>query len=130
MTESEFHHGEPHFVTASSFLRIDNPRGGPVRDIYGKGVPIPQGAMTEKQIKHYLEHGQIARSDGKGNIDHDRVEECLSAIICCCADEPGWESWGRPRISERLRANGFRFSNKSFGLAIKRLHNPPQPEQD
>jgi hypothetical protein len=117
---SEFHHGTPHFVTASAFNRFDNPAGGKVHDIFGAGVPVPAHVLRdEKHVEHLLRHGLIERSDGKGHVDKWRCEEALSAIICCCADDEGSESWGRPRIAERLRANGFAFSNKTLSIAVK-----------
>jgi len=126
MTETT--EGIAHYVTAGAFLRIDAPGGGRVRDFYGAGRPIPANAMTETQIRHYLDHGLIARSDGKGNVDHLRVDECLSAIIATIADEPGSEKWGRPRIAEALRAAGFKFGNETLSRAIRRFHNPPKQE--
>lgn len=130
--ETPVDYGVARYVTASAFLRIPpkGPHGGKVLDLYGAGLPIPQGAMTEAQIKHYLEHGLIEHTDGKGNVDRYRVDECLSAIICCIADEPGCESWGRPRIAEAVRRAGFKFSTETLSRAIRRFHNPPQPEQD
>jgi len=129
MTTPENEFGTPHFVTAGPFLRIP-PRGaGRNRDFYGVGKPIPDGLLTEAQIQHFLAHSLIARSDGKGHVDHGREDEALCAVIACCADEEGSESWGRPRIAERLRANGYAFSNDTLSRAIKRFKNP-LPEAD
>jgi hypothetical protein len=129
MTETT--EGVARYVTSGAFLRIDAPGGGRVRDFYGKGVPVPASAMTEKQTQHYLDHGLIERADAHGRPDHLRVDECLSAIICCIADEPGCEDWGRPRIAEAVRRAGFSFSNETLSRAIKRWKNPPAaPAQD
>jgi hypothetical protein len=117
--EAPVDYGTPRYVTAGAFLPILNPRGGKRLDIYGAGKPIPQGAMTDEQIKHWLDKGLIEHTDGKGNVDRYRVVECLSAIIACCADEEGSETWGRPRIAERLRSQGFAFQNKTLGIAIR-----------
>src|SRR5271155_1826921 len=112
MTETpetpEVDYGTPRYVTSStcSLLPIVNPRGGKRLDIYGPHRPVPAGAMTDDQIKHLLDHGLIEHADDKGRPDHLRVDECLSAIICVIADEPGCEKWGRPRIAEALRAAG------------------------
>lgn len=125
-------YGVARFVTGPGvgLLPIQNPRGGRRLDIYGPGRPVPQGVLTEQQVNHFLAHNLIERVDDKGNVDRYRVGEALSAIIACCADEEGSENWGRPRIAERLRANGFAFSNQTISLAIKRWQNPPVPEQD
>jgi hypothetical protein len=122
MTETpEVDYGTPRYVTAAASLHIVNPRGGKRLDIYGQGRPVPASAMTDEQIRHFLDKSLIEHADEHGNVDRFRAVECLSAIITCCADDEGFESWGRPRIAERLRANGFAFGNKTFGIAIKML---------
>jgi hypothetical protein len=124
MTETpEVDYGKPQFVTSCAFLPIVNPKGGKRLDIYGVGKPVPASAMTDEQIQHFLRMGMIEHTDGKGNVDRFRAVECLTAIITCCSDDEGFESWGRPRIAERLRANGFAFSNKTFGIAIRMLRS-------
>jgi hypothetical protein len=130
--EAPVDYGTPRYVTSSTchLLPIVNPRGGKRLDIYGPGKPIPDGALTAAQIKHLLDHGMISHTDGKGNVDHLRVDECLSAIIACCADEEGSETWGRPRIAERLRSQGFAFGNDTLSRAIRKWHNPPAPQED
>jgi hypothetical protein len=125
MTETEFHHGTPRYVTASSYLPIVNPRGGKRLDIYGVGKPVPASAMTHEQAQHFLRLGLIEHTDGKGNVDRFRAVECLTAIIACCSDDEGFESWGRPRIAERLRREGFAYSNKTLGIAIKMFKSDP-----
>ena len=130
-TRGTVDYGTPRYVTSSTchLLPIVNPRGGKRLDIYGPHKPIPHGALTDEQVRHLLDHGMIEHTDGKGNIDHLRVDEALSVIICCIAEEEGSESWGRPRIAEAVRRAGYRFSNETLGLAIKRWHSPPVPER-
>jgi len=135
MTEIEtgpVDYGTPRYVTSSTchLLPIVNPRGGKRLDIYGPHRPVPAGAMTAEQIRHLLEHGLIEHADADGRPDHLRVDEALSVIIACIADEEGCESWGRPRIADAVRHAGYRFSNETLGLAIKRWHSPPVPQED
>ena len=106
-----------------------NPAGGKNEDIYGKGRPIPdrivQKLMREpKTLEHLLAKGLVAYTDGKGHVDTGRCIECLSVIILLCADEEGSETWGRPRIAERLRANGYSYSNEAMSTAIRMFKNP------
>jgi hypothetical protein len=119
MTETEFHHGTPRYVTASSYLPIVNPRGGKRLDIYGVGKPVPASAMTHEQAQHFLRLGLIEHTDGKGNVDKWRCEECLSAIVATDCEL----GWGRPRVAERLRSEGFAFSNKTLSIALKMFNS-------
>jgi len=133
MTETpEVNYGKPRYVTSSTcaLLPIQKPGGGKRHDIYGPHKPIPADALTDALAQHLLDHGLIERVTANGVVDHLRVDECLSAIICTIADAEGSESWGRPRIAEAVRRSGYSFSNDTLGRAIKRWHNPPLPEQD
>jgi hypothetical protein len=121
MTETpEVDYGTPRFVTASTFLRIDNPRGGKVTDIFGAGRPVPPSALSDPKVRqHLLDHGLIEACDDKGVVDRYRCVEALSAIICTDCEV----GWGRPRIAERLRSQGFGYSNRTLGIAIKMFNS-------
>jgi hypothetical protein len=117
--EAPVDYGTPRYVTAGAFLPILRPGGGKRLDIYGPGKPVPASAMTDAQVAHFLDKGLIEHVDAHGNVDKWRCVEALTAIIACCADEEGSESWGRPRIAEAVRRKGFKFQNRTLGIAIK-----------
>jgi hypothetical protein len=114
--EPEVDYGTPRFQTAGAFLRIMNPKGGKSLDIYGPGHPVPASALSDPKIReHLLDKRFIEHVDDRGNADKYRAVECLSAIIASGCEM----GWGRPRVAERLRAEGFRFQNRTIGIAIR-----------
>jgi hypothetical protein len=121
MTEPLDHVGTPHYRTSAtcSLLRILNPRGGRVVDLYGPHRAVPAGLLTPKTAEHYLDHGMIEHVDAEGRADKGRYVEILSAIIACDCEK----DWGRPRIAERLRANGFKYNNRAISVAVKMWHS-------
>jgi hypothetical protein len=108
--------GTARFVTGPNcgLLPILNPRGGKRLDIYGSGKPVPQGVLSNQQIRHFLDKGLIEAVDDRGIPDRYRVVECLSAIIATDSEQ----GWGRPRVAERLRSQGFAYSNKTISIAV------------
>jgi hypothetical protein len=118
--EPEDNFGTPRFVTASAFLRIDNPRGGKVLDIYGAGRPVPASAVSDPKVRqHLLDKGLIEHVDDRGNVDKWRCVEALTAIIATDCEV----GWGRPRIAEHLRSQGFKYSNRTLGIAIRMFNS-------
>lgn len=109
-------YGTPRFQTAGAFLRIMPPQGGKSLDVYGPGHPVPASALSDPKLRnHLLDKGLIVHVDDRGNPDKGRAIECLTAIIASGAEQ----GWGRPRVAERLRSEGFRYQNKTIGIAIR-----------
>lgn len=121
MTTTPDTEGTPRYQTTQDcgLLRIPNPRGGKVLDIYGPGRPVPAGALTPQTAQHYLNKGLIEHTDEHGNGDKHRAIECLSAIIASDCEQ----GWGRPRVAERLRSQGFAYGNKAISIAIKMFNS-------
>ena len=109
--------GTARFITGPncSLLPIVNPKGGRRLDIYGPGRPVPQGVLSKTQERHYLEKNMIVAVDEHGNPDKYRAVECLSAIIAADCEV----GWGRPRIAERLRSQGFKYGNQTISIAVR-----------
>ena len=120
MTETPEDFGTPRFQTAGAFLRILTPRGGKCLDIYGPGRPVPANALSDPKIReHLLDKGLIVHVDERGNADKHRAVECLSAIIATDCEQ----GWGRPRVAERLRSQGFKYSNQAISLAVRMFNS-------
>lgn len=103
---------------AVGLLRLENPKGGPVLDLYGPGRLLPESVvkwLDADRIKHLLDRGLIEFCDNSGTpSDPGRVIECWGVLVSFNVPKDA----GRPRVADILHRNGCHYSNETLSRAI------------